>query len=188
MSVFSTLETVFETQVHCLPFAGLTEINFFLVSPPLVSAYGFCQQWVAEPGLFETPGARCSCTLVHQGYNSGGAARSCTSDLSSPVGTPRGREVGHSSTPGLTGPFPELVDVTDVPGRDGRKCLQLPKLVSFWGLPCFLWPGISCFNHIWWKQRNKQGVEGPQVLTPPKSTLMYCWVLLNHLFWVFITH
>ena len=31
------LETVFETRVYCLPGVGLTEINSFLVSPPLVT-------------------------------------------------------------------------------------------------------------------------------------------------------
>ena len=36
-SIFSTLESVFETLAHCLPGGGLTEINPFLVLPPLVS-------------------------------------------------------------------------------------------------------------------------------------------------------
>ena len=55
---FSTLETVFETLVRCLPGVGPTEINSCLVSPPLgFSAFGFCQQREAEPDLFGTPGA-----------------------------------------------------------------------------------------------------------------------------------
>ena len=36
-SIFSTLETVFEMLVFCLPGVGLTEINPFLVSPLLIS-------------------------------------------------------------------------------------------------------------------------------------------------------
>lgn len=44
-SMFSTLETVFETLIHCLPGVRVTEINSF-TSTPLI-------QWqVAEPGLF----------------------------------------------------------------------------------------------------------------------------------------
>lgn len=36
-SISNTLETVFETLVHCLPDVGLTEINSLFISPPLVS-------------------------------------------------------------------------------------------------------------------------------------------------------
>ena len=36
-SIFSTWETVFETLVHCLLSAGITEINSFLISPSFVS-------------------------------------------------------------------------------------------------------------------------------------------------------
>ena len=36
-SIFGTLDTIFETLVHCLPGVGLTDINSFLVLPPLVS-------------------------------------------------------------------------------------------------------------------------------------------------------
>lgn len=36
-SIFSTLKNIFEMLVHCLPSVGPTEINSFVVSPPLVS-------------------------------------------------------------------------------------------------------------------------------------------------------
>lgn len=36
-STFGTLETAFGTQAHYLPGAGLTEINPFLILPPLLS-------------------------------------------------------------------------------------------------------------------------------------------------------
>ena len=44
-SIFSTLETIFGEMLVCccLPSVGLTEINPFLLSPPLVSAFGLCQ-------------------------------------------------------------------------------------------------------------------------------------------------
>ena len=60
---FSTLETDFEPPVCSLPGGGLTKINF-LVSPPLISAFGFCQRQVAKPDLFGVPGARDSGTSV----------------------------------------------------------------------------------------------------------------------------
>lgn len=49
--------------VHCLPGVDLTEINPFLVSPPLrLPAVGFCHWPVAKPGLFGTPGSQ---VLLH---------------------------------------------------------------------------------------------------------------------------
>lgn len=65
-SIFIILETVFETS-RCLSGIGFTEINSFLVSPTLttcLSAFAFCQQRVAEAGLFGTPGARRFGTLA----------------------------------------------------------------------------------------------------------------------------
>lgn len=54
-SISSTWEIVFETLVHCLSGAGITEINLFLVSLPLcLSAVGFCHWPLAKPGLFGT--------------------------------------------------------------------------------------------------------------------------------------
>lgn len=56
-NLFSTLETVFEVQVGCLPDISLTEINSFFVSPPLISLpLDFIGGWrVVEPGLFGIP-------------------------------------------------------------------------------------------------------------------------------------
>lgn len=47
--IFSILETLFETLLHCLPGVGLTEINSFLVLLSLVSPQ------VTGPGPFGTP-------------------------------------------------------------------------------------------------------------------------------------
>ena len=66
-SIFSTLETVFETLDRGIPGVGSTEINPFLVAPPLISLpLDFCQQQVARPGLFGTLWAKLlhPCALV----------------------------------------------------------------------------------------------------------------------------
>lgn len=60
-SIFSTLETITETLVCCLPSVGVTDINSLLFHHHSFLSLGIFLAVLAELGLFGIPGARWSC-------------------------------------------------------------------------------------------------------------------------------